>query len=75
MLVLTRKVGERIVIDGRIIVTVLRVEGDTFKIGIQAPIDVPVHRHEVYEEIQHTNRQALVCEQRPAPKLKGADRS
>ncbi|MGD0058525.1 MAG: carbon storage regulator CsrA [Verrucomicrobiia bacterium] len=75
MLVLTRKVGESVVIDGQVVVSVLRLEGDTIKLGIQAPVEVPVHRQEVYEEIQRTNRQALVYDQRPAPKLKGADRS
>jgi carbon storage regulator len=59
MLVLTRKVGESVVIDGQIVVSVLRLEGDTLKLGIQAPARVSVHRQEVYEEIQRTNRQAL----------------
>jgi carbon storage regulator len=75
MLILTRKVGESVVIDGQTVVSVLRLEGDTIKLGIQAPAEVSVHRQEVYEEIQHTNRQALVREQRPVPKLKGVDRS
>ena len=59
MLILTRKLGESIVIDGRIHVKVLRVDGDSVKIGIEAPMEVPVHRQEVYEEIQRSNQQAL----------------
>jgi carbon storage regulator len=59
MLVLTRKPGESIVIDGRIHVKVVRVEGDAVKIGIEAPSEVPVHRREVYEEIQRSNQLAL----------------
>ena len=59
MLVLTRKPGESIVIAGRIHVKVVRVEGDSVKIGIEAPSEVPVHRREVYEEIQRSNQQAL----------------
>jgi carbon storage regulator len=69
MLVLSRKPGESVVIDGRIIVKIVRLEGDIVKLGIQAPQDVPVHRQEVYEEIQRANQEALV-KQRPAlPKL------
>ena len=59
MLVLSRKSNETIVIDGRIIVKVVRVEGGTVRIGIEAPIEVPVHRQEVFDEIQRNNREAL----------------
>jgi carbon storage regulator len=69
MLILSRKSGESIVIDGRIHLKVLRVEGDVVKLGILAPVDVPVHRLEVYEEIQRSNQQALTREQAPLPKL------
>ncbi len=55
MLVLSRKVNENIVIDGRIIVKVVRVEGNFVKLGIQAGSDVPVHRQEIYDEIQKTS--------------------
>jgi carbon storage regulator len=69
MLILSRKSGESIVIDGRIHVKVMRVEGDTVKIGIEAPSDVPVHRREVYEEIQRNNQQALTRQSAELPKL------
>jgi carbon storage regulator len=69
MLILSRKPGESIVIDGRIVVKVVRLEGDSVKIGIEAPREVPVHRQEVYDEIQGNNREALT-ESRPAvPRL------
>jgi carbon storage regulator len=59
MLVLSRKVNENIVIDGRIVVKVVRTEGNFVKLGIEAPADVPVHRQEVYDEIQRNNKAAL----------------
>jgi len=69
MLILSRKSGESIVIDGRIHVKIVRVEGDVVKIGIEAPAEVPVHRREVYEEIQHSNQQALTRQCTALPKL------
>ena len=69
MLILSRKLGESIVIDGRIHVTVMRVEGEVVKLGIAAPSEVPVHRKEVYEEIQRSNQAALTKQNAPLPKL------
>jgi len=71
MLILSRKIGESIVIAGNIHVTVMRVEGETVKLGIAAPSEVPVHRKEVYEEIQRSNEQALTKQKTPLPKLAG----
>jgi hypothetical protein len=47
------------------------VEGDVVKVGIEAPSDVPVHRQEVYEEIQQCNQQALTMQSSPLPRLAG----
>jgi carbon storage regulator len=69
MLILSRKTSESIVIDGRIHVKIVRVEGEVVKIGIDAPSDIPVHRFEVYEEIQRNNQQASVRPGAPLPKL------
>ena len=69
MLILSRKLGESLVIDGRILVKIVRVEGDVVKIGIEAPVDIPVHRQEVYEEIQRSNQQALTRQDAPLPRL------
>jgi carbon storage regulator len=72
MLILSRKSGESIVIDGNIHVKILRVDGDVVKIGIEAPASVPVHRQEVYEEIERNNQAALTRQNAPLPKLKTA---
>jgi carbon storage regulator len=69
MLILSRKPGESIVIDGRIKVTIVRVEGEAVKVGIEAPAQVPVHRQEVYEEIQRSNQQAIMRQSVALPKL------
>ncbi|MCL2620687.1 MAG: carbon storage regulator CsrA [Defluviitaleaceae bacterium] len=58
MLALTRRKGETIVIGDDIIITVLSVAGDTVKIGIDAPRNIPVNRQEVYLQIQEQNKQA-----------------
>jgi carbon storage regulator len=73
MLVLARKLNQNIVIDGRIIVKVLRVERDVVKLGIQAPTSIPVHRQEVYEEIQRSNKAALNTGPRQTPPLPDKD--
>ncbi|HVJ69747.1 MAG TPA: carbon storage regulator CsrA, partial [Caulifigura sp.] len=52
MLVLSRKKNESIVIDDRIVITVVEIRGDKVRLGIQAPRDVPVHRQEVYEALR-----------------------
>ena len=69
MLVLSRKSGESIVIDGRIRLKIVRVDGEVVKVGIEAPADVPVHRQEVYEEIQRNNQEALTNGRPSVPKL------
>jgi carbon storage regulator len=69
MLILSRKLGESIVIDGNIHVKIMRVDGDVVKIGIEAPADVQVHRQEVYEEIEQSNQAALTKQNLPLPKL------
>jgi carbon storage regulator len=56
MLVLTRKIDESIVIDDRIVVTVLGIEGDKVKIGISAPREVPILRQELWQAVADQNR-------------------
>jgi carbon storage regulator len=53
MLVLSRKLGETIVIGESITITVLAVNGDRVKLGVVAPSEVPVHREEIYRRIEN----------------------
>ena len=55
MLVLTRKEGQSVVIDGSIVVTVVRIRDKSCSIGIEAPRSVVVHRAEVMDRIQQEN--------------------
>lgn len=52
MLILTRRVGEKLMIGEDVMVTVLGVKGNQIRLGVSAPIEVRVHREEVYERIQ-----------------------
>lgn len=69
MLILSRRVNESIVIDGRITVKIVRVDGEVVKVGIEAPSDVPVHRQEIYLEIQRNNQEALTKGRPAVPRL------
>ena len=59
MLILSRKKDQKIIITGGIEVWVVDIRGDTVKLGIKAPREVKVFRHEVAEEIEAANQAAL----------------
>lgn len=52
MLILTRRVGETLMVGDEVSITVLGVKGNQVRIGINAPKDVPVHREEIYQRIK-----------------------
>lgn len=55
MLVLTRKTGEKIHIADDVVLTVVRIQGDKVRIGIEAPKEIPVHRQEIFERIRQAS--------------------
>lgn len=64
MLVLARKQNQNIIIDGKIIVRVLRVGRDVVKIGIEAPLSIPVHREEIFNALKEEEAKAASGERK-----------
>ena len=69
MLILTRRVGETLMIGDEVSVTILGVKGNQVRIGIQAPKSVAVHREEIYKRIQRERERQS---ERPPPGPKQA---
>jgi carbon storage regulator len=69
MLVLSRHRDESIIIGDDIVITVVDIRGDKVRLGIAAPIEISVHRQEVYEAIQRENRQASRLEPHDARQI------
>ena len=55
MLILTRKLGEKITIGDEITITLIEIKGSQVKLGIEAPRSVSIHRQEIYEKIRKEN--------------------
>jgi len=58
MLVLTRRKGEKIAIGNEVFIEILSVSGEGVRIGIKAPKETSIHRHEIFIEIEEANRAA-----------------
>jgi len=69
LLVLSRKLEESIMIGDEIEIKVIAVQGETVKLGISAPRTIPVHRKEVYEEIEQENIRAAAMGAPPSEKI------
>jgi carbon storage regulator len=57
MLVLSRHKNESIVVGEDIIITVIEIRGDKVRLGVEAPMDVPVHRREVFDAIRRSEQE------------------
>lgn len=75
MLILTRKTNQKLIINDNIEITVLEVNGNAVKIGINAPSDVSIYREEIYKEIQETNKQAQKLDATDVAKIAGIDKT
>lgn len=62
MLVLSRKTGQKLIINDNIEIVVIETRGEFVRLGINAPRDVTIYREEIYEEIKQANQQALAPE-------------
>jgi carbon storage regulator len=71
MLILTRRVGETLMIGDDVTVTVLGVKGNQVRIGVNAPKDIAVHREEIYERIKREQSNAANA---AAPESKPIDK-
>ncbi len=71
MLILSRKVNEKIIIGDDVVLTIIDTRGDQVKIGVEAPKYVKILRHEVFEAIQSENRAAALSDEslKKLPKL------
>ena len=73
MLILTRRVGETVMIGSDVTVTVLGVKGNQVRVGVNAPRDVAVHREEIFERIKREQQAGLQAGHAEHAKANGAN--
>ncbi len=71
MLVLSRRVGERLIIGKDIVVTIIDVRSDGVRVGIDAPRDIRVTRAEIFEAVEQTNVAAAAVDDSAVERLRG----
>lgn len=74
MLVLARKLNEKIIVSDTVEISILEIKGDQVKLGINAPATVKIYRYEVYQAIQEENRAAARASVAALPDLKALPR-
>jgi len=74
MLVLTRRIGESLVIGDDVVIRVLDVKGDVVRVGVDAPRHVQIHRQEVYEAVKAANQAATAASEEGLAALRDAVR-
>lgn len=65
MLIITRRPGEKVVLGDEITVTVMEVSGQTVRLGIDAPKELPIYREEIWEAVKRENRAAAAAGEIP----------
>ena len=66
MLILTRRIGEKVIIGENVTVTILALQGNQIRVGIDAPKEVKVHREEIYQKIQSERKISLLKDREPS---------
>jgi carbon storage regulator len=69
MLMITRKAGERVIVGGDIVITLVEVSGQTARIGIEAPKSMPIFREEIWVEVMRENEAAAKAAAGPLPDI------
>ena len=74
MLIVSRHVGEKVVIGEDVVVEVLEISGNTVRIGIKAPRSVPVYREEIWDAVRDENRAAATADPAGLPAVPRPER-